>query len=672
MAELPRPARPWSELLPQVSRRDLLHGAGALALSSAAIQAKAADTPPAGPPPDHPSRRTGLQGQTDSVNHAAHAWRDHPEDAREAVAERDPEIEDLVVVGAGISGLAGAHLFRQHAGRPVRVLLLDALDDLGGHARRNEFVSRSGRRLVGYGGSQSLDSPGLFSPAMHTLLQDLGIELKRFETEFYDSGWAERHGLRSHGLYFGEEAWPDAAPGASRLVLPGPDEAAGAWLARTPLPPRAQADLQALLATEPPAPLRRPLPGSRAARRRALAALRYDDFLRRHWQVHPAVLRYLQANTQGYFGVGTDATSALDAWAGGLPGFASLDLGSAPDRLQSPSGRHLMAGTDRYIYHFPDGNAGLARALLRRLIPAALPGSGMAGLADGVLQHAELDRPDSPVRLRLQSTVLGLRHLGPPAQAELVELRYVDAGGRLRTVRARQVLLACWHRVIARLTDELPAAQTAALNDQVKVPLLYANVLLSNWQAFARGGLDAFSVAAGFWAEAGLDFPVRMGTLGPPDDPSQPILLHLAKVVVPGDGQPARAQAAQGRSQLLGWDFDFLEQQSRALLQGALGGFGFDHTRDIEALTVNRWAHGYAYEYMRPWDAWWPTGPLPCETARRGWGRVQIANSDAGAYAYAHSAVDQATRAVQALLPHASLPRWHAGPGPEMPLLTRR
>ena len=117
----------------------------------------------------------------------------------------------------------------------------------------------------------------------------------------------------------------------------------------------------------------------------------------------------------------------------------------------------------------------------------------------------------------------------------------------------------------------------------------------------------------------------------------------------------------------MGWSFEHLETQIRQTLQSALGGFGFDHARDIEAITVNRWAHGYAYEYMRPWDRFWPDGPLPCETARRGWGRVAIANADAGAYAYAHSAIDQATRAVQELLPRARLPAAHVAPGPAWP-----
>jgi spermidine dehydrogenase len=634
--------------VPPITRRDFLNGMALAAAPAAATTAASAGDPVA--------QRTGLQGQTDAVNAAAHAWRDDPSRFRDAAAEVDPEMEDLVVVGAGLSGLAGAHLFRQHAGRPVRMLLLDALDDVGGHARRNEFVSRSGVRLIGYGGSQSLDTPSLFSPAARGLLHELGIELARFPAEFYDKGWAERQGLTQRGVFFGRAAW-----GEDRLVRHAAGDPPADWLARTPLSVSAQASLAALFG--PPRDVW-PQLRSASARRTALAGMTYRDFLLQAWRADPAVLRFLQPETQGYFGVGIDATTALDAWAAGLPGFAGLHLGDGVDKRMSPSGRQLMAGTDEYVYHFPDGNAGVARALVRSLIPAALPGRGMESLVDATLDRSRLDAAQEPVRIRLGATVVGLRHLGPPAKSTAVELRYVDATGRLRLVRARQALLACWHRVIARLTDELPQVQVQALNDQVKAPLLYTTVLLSNWRAWQRAGLSRLQVIDGFWGDVALDFPVSMGSQRFAQSPDEPILLHLGKVVVPGNGASARTQAAQGRAALQGWGFAMLEGEVRSLLDGALGDFGFDSARDIEAITVNRWAHGYAYEYMRPWDRYWPRGPLPCESARRGWGRVAIANSDAGAYAYAHSAIDQATRAVQELLPSARLPAWHPVPGP--------
>jgi len=597
-----------------------------------------------------------MDGQTDAALAAAHALRDDPARWRDGVVERDEPVYDLVVVGAGISGLAGAWWFQRHAGRPVRLLVLDALDEVGGHARRNEFVSRSGRRLVGYGGSQSLDSPSLFSPAVHGLLQDIGIDLSRFQSEFFDAGWRERHGLVNHAEFFDRRAWGD-----ERMVVHSPQDKLADWLARTPLPAPAQADLQRLLGQP-----RNVLPGlHRAQLRTRLASTSYRDFLLRHWRMHPAVAAYYQHITMGWFGVGIEATSALDAWAQGAPGFTGLDLGDAPDPRISASGRKAKVSQDDYIHHFPDGNHGVVRALLRALRPELLPGQGMETLSSAELDRGALDDPAAALRLRLRATVVGLRHLGAPARAEQVELRYVDGDGRLHAVRARQALLACWHRVIARLTDELPPAQVQALNDQVKVPLLYATVLLSNWRAWQRAGIASIETPGGFWQETALDFPVSMGELRFPSSADEPMLVHLAKVVVPGDGRDPRTQSAAGRAMLLGWDFDHLEREVRLLLQGALGGHGFDAGRDIEAITVNRWAHGYSYEYMRPWDRYWPAGPLPVTTARRGWGRVAIAGADSGAYAYAHCAIDQAARAVQELLPQARLPAWAAFPGPD-------
>jgi spermidine dehydrogenase len=616
-----------------ITRRDFLEGA-ALALGAP------------------PAAQAALAGQTDEVLGTAHAWRDGR--AFDGAAERDADVEDLVVVGAGISGLAGAWLFRRHAGRPVRMLVLDALAEPGGHAQRNEFSARSGRRMVGYGGSQSLDTPSLFSPAAKGLLADIGIDLKRFETEFFDAGWAQRHGLVNQADFFDRSAW-----GTDRLVLRQPGERATDWLPRTPLPPSAQADWLRLAQASPWARLARPALVAR------LAAITYAAYLRQVWQVHPALLAFHGHRTAGYFGVGIDATSALDAWSLGLPGFTGLDLGDAPHRPMSPSGRQLKAGGDDYVYHFPDGNHGVVRALLRALRPELVPGEGMQTLSSAVLDAAALDDPRAALRLRQRSTVVGLRHLGPPASAAQVELRYVDGEGRLRAVRARQVLLACWHRVIARLTDEIPPAQRRALQDQVKVPLLYATVLLSNWRAWQRAGVAAIGTPGGFWHEVALDFPVSIGDIRFPSSPDAPMLVHLGKVVVPADGRDPRTQSAAGRQQLLGWSFDFLEDQIRRVLQGALGSFGFDAAHDSEAVTINRWAHGYSYEYMRPWDRWWPAGPLPVTTARRGWGRVAIAGAESGAFAYAHSAIDQATRAVADLLPDARLPAWARFPGPD-------
>ena len=101
---------------------------------------------------------------------------------------------------------------------------------------------------------------------------------------------------------------------------------------------------------------------------------------------------------------------------------------------------------------------------------------------------------------------------------------------------------------------------------------------------------------------------------------------------------------------MLHTSFDTLEFQTRRQLAETLGPGGFDATRDIKGITVNRWPHGYAYEYIELWDPDYAPGEAPHEIARRHFGRIAIANSDAEAHAYVDGAIDAAHRAVQDLI----------------------
>jgi spermidine dehydrogenase len=593
-------------------------------------------------------------GQTDASFATSHRWR-HA-DARSEIPPHGAgdESVDLVVVGAGISGLAAAVLWRQQRPRSS-VLVVDPQADVGGHALRNEFVSGSGRRIIGYGGSEALDSPSFWSPAAHQLIKDIGIDLPRFH-EWFDSGWAKARGMQARGIFFGREQW-----GQDRLVVVPPGARAADWVPQTPLSPRAQADLVRLI----DAPRDWLAGRTRSQKRTLLAGMSYDTFLTRHCRMDAELTRYFSARTRGWFGVGTDATSALDAFAMGLPGFGAMRLGTAVNPRMSPTGRQAFAGVDDYVYHFPDGNAGVVRAMLRTLIPEALPGSGIESLVLAARDDSRLDAPGAPVRIRLNSSVVQVRHADAGRHA--VDVAVVGAEGTVRTVRAGQVVLACWSRVLPMICPELPAAQAEALDDQHKVPLIYANVLLSNWRALQRAGISGFRMPGRFFDEVGIDFPVSIGSYRFADVPDDPVLLHLSAVVNGSKaGRPAREQAAAGRRRLMTVPFETMEAEVRDVLQRALGAHGFDGARDIEAITINRWSHGYSYEYMRPWDAFWPAGKLPISIARRGWGRIAVANSDAGAFAYVQGAIDQATRAVSELLPAARLPKWSTFPGPPL------
>ena len=625
-----------------ITRREFIDGAAVASagLLLAPAAAHALDSSPA------------FLGQTDASFRTLHRWRDAAQRA-EIPAHPPGGVEvDLLVVGAGISGLAAAILWRQQ--RPqATVLLVDPQADIGGHALRNEFTSVSGRRVIGYGGSEALDSPAFWSPAVHQLMRDIGIDLNRFH-DWFDAGWQQTRGVAARGIFFGREQW-----GQDRLVRVPPGGRAADWVPQTPLSPRAQADLIRLI----DAP-RDWLPGrTRSQKRTLLAGISYDTFLTRHCRADAELTRYFSARTRGWFGAGTDATSALDAFAMSLPGFAALRLGKQVDPRMSATGRQAFAGTDKYIYHFPDGNAGVVRAMLRRLIPAAMPGSGMESLVLTERDDGQLDRTGAPVRIKLNSSVVQVRHADATQRA--VDVTLAGPDGQLQTVRAGQVVLACWSRVLPMLCPELPASQAAALDDQHKVPLVYANVLLANWRALKAAGLSGFTMPGRFFDEVGIDFPVSIGDYRFADTPDDPVLLHLSAVVNGGaTGRPAREQAAAGRRRLMSISFEHMETEIRDVLQRALGPHGFSAARDIEAITLNRWSHGYSYEYMRPWDSFWPAGPLPITTARRGWGRIAIANADAGAFAYVQGAIDQATRAVAELLPEARLPRWANFPGP--------
>jgi spermidine dehydrogenase len=635
-----------------ITRRNFLDGvalATGTAVFGSAVSSAIGQTHP------YPPRLTRLRGQTDADFAAMHAIRDQDFWSKAGTPAPTGEHHDLIVVGAGISGLAAAFLFRERVGAKARILILDNTDDFGGHAKRNEFTASDGRLVIGYAGSQTLQTPSFFTPAVAKLIADVGIDLGRFNT-WYDHSWNKRHGLEE-GVFFRKEDF-----GRDATVRRSKNAKAADWVPSSPLNDKAKRDLIALI--DAPADY---FPGmSRSEKRQILSATIYADFLAKTVGVDPQVLAYLKKATAEYFGVGIDATTCLDAWAGGHPGFDAMDLGDAVDPAMSPSGRLQFKDPDKYIHHFPDGNASLARAIVRALIPAAVAGRTMEELVLNKTDYGRLDKASSRVRIRLKSPCVRFRHLGTPETAHKVEATYVQSG-RLKTVTADRMVIACWHREIPLMCDELGAAQTTALNDQQKVPLIYANVLIRRWTAFTKLGISGFTDPTGFWGGASIDFPVSVGPYRFPEDPSMPILLHLSKVAVVGDGSPEREQSAAGRRSLTTLAFEDYEREIRDLLGRALGPGGFDPASDIEAITVNRWSHGYAYEYMRPWDKYWPAGSLPIYTSRKGWGRIAIANTDAGAYAYAHSAIDQAARAVTELLgPVAGAPAFASFPGPPL------
>jgi spermidine dehydrogenase len=373
--------------------------------------------------------------------------------------------------------------------------------------------------------------------------------------------------------------------------------------------------------------------------------LSYAKFLTDLAGVDPQVVKLYQAAPHPLFGVGIDAVAAQDAWGLGLPGFAGMKLDPSPGKgMNRDAIRNEEA--DRYFFHFPDGNASIARLIVRQLIPDAIPGNSATDVVTAKANYAKLDSAGSPVRIRLNSTAVRVKHDGDAATAKEVAVTY-SQGGKLFTVKAANCILACWHVMIPYICKELPDKQKEALHYAQKVPLLYTNVELKNWTSFQTLAVNSVYAPGCYHTGLNLDLPVSIGEYECSKKPDEPIVVHMMKAACK-PGHPAREQHRMGRVQLYSTTFETFERNIRDQLARTLG--PFDPARDIAAITVNRWPHGYAYEYNSLFDEFWLNGgETPCEVARKQFGRIAIANSDAAAYAYTDAAIDQAYRAVQEL-----------------------
>jgi spermidine dehydrogenase len=304
------------------------------------------------------------------------------------------------------------------------------------------------------------------------------------------------------------------------------------------------------------------------------------------------------------------------------------------------------AEAEKYFFHFPDGNASIARLLVRQLIPEAVPGKSVSDVILAQADYAKLDQSGSPVRIRLNSTAVRVKHSGDAASAKEVEVTYARAD-KAYTVRAKNAILACWHVVIPYICEELPDKQKEALASAQKVPLLYTNVVLRDWKSFEKVGASSIYAPGMYHTSVNLDLPVSIGGYECARKPEEPIVVHMMKAAC-HPGLPARQQHSYGRMELYTTTFETMERNIRTQLARMLSAGGFDPARDIAAITVNRWPHGYAYEYNSLFDSFWlEGGETPCEVARKPFGRIAIANADAGAYAYTDEAINQAYRAVQ-------------------------
>ena len=621
-----------------ITRRDFLNGVaigvggtlagGALGADSLLAAGVLDEYAPEKAPNYYPPALLGMRGNHEGSYTYAHALRDGEHWDADGPAAKTGETYDLVVVGGGISGLAAAHFYRKSAGSAARILILDNHDDFGGHAKRNEF--RAGNRMVlSYGGTQSIESPGKYSDVAKSLIKEIGIETERFYKD-YDQKLYSKMGTAA---FFDRETFGEDRLITGMNATPWPE-----FLDKAPLSELAKQDIARIYSEKVDyfAGL------SKEEKRAKLAKISYADYLTKICKVHSEALPFFQTFPHDLYGAGIDAVPALGCFESGddynsftYPGFDGLGIG-------------VHEKEEPYIFHFPDGNASVARLLVRALIPDAMPGHSMEDVVTARADYSKLDVEAAPVRIRLNTTAMHVEHSTAADGAKTVQIAYMR-GKKLQSVQAKNCILACYNMMIPYICPELPQKQREALSYLVKTPLVYTHVALRNWTSFAKLGVHHIVAPGGYHTYTALDFPVSIGSYAFPSKPEEPMVLFMLRTPCK-PGLPMRDQFRAGRMELMVTPFSKFEHNIRDQLGRMLGGAGFDPAQDIQGITVNRWAHGYAYTPNSLFDPDWKEEEKPWVIGRKPFGKIAIANSDAGANAYTNEAIDQAWRAVGEIL----------------------
>ena len=566
-------------------------------------------------------------GNTPEVVAAAHRLRDGEAtprlDAMDAVYECD-----LAIVGGGMAGLGAALEFMKTRGNGQTCILLDNHPMVGGEAKENEF-SVDGQRLIAPQGANGFFLPPRVDSAESATgdaryYADLNIERDlvfadwpaskkplRFCRDNYGYLVAGLQKNTSVGHYYNGQWVIDMWQ--NRLAHAALDSETKAGLLNW-----FDAGAERDFATDEQA-------------LRQLDTLSYENFLTKVLKFDKSGARYADLFLASACGLGSDAVSAYAAHQLPMPGL----FGPMPDNLQRVS--------------FPGGNSGFVRHFLKRLIPDSISGSTtFEDILTGTVRTENLDREGQPLRIRLSSTVLNVRHEGPAETADQVVLTYVQ-NGRHYAIKAKAVVMATGSWMNRYVVEDMPDAHREASEQFIHAPFLVANVALTNWRFLYKLGITAAiwdPSSGGFGYTCNMRNPMQVGQYQPPLDPDKPMVLSFyTPFFYPG--LPAAAQVTRGRMELLTTSFPDYEKKILTQMMTLFSSAGFDPQRDVAGLILNRWGHAYSVPYPGFYGG--ATGKAPRDVLRQHYGRIAFAHSELDGLQHFGPAADEGRRAANQL-----------------------
>ena len=567
-------------------------------------------------------------GNTLEVLAAGHRIRDGEFDRLPANFIDTGEMFDCVVVGGGISGLAAALFLLRKGGKNRTCLVLDNHPVFGGEAKRNEFVV-DGHRLMAHQGSavffvqyphsflgRFYDSIGLKAPRLQYQKWASPAKEMALSKTPYDMLGSEP---ATYGLYFAAKF--SQKPGVW-LIDPWGKKLEGA-----PISESARAELLKWRAGLQPEEKRPQYWGDEISRH--LDSITLEEHMMRRFGISRETIRtFLSPVEGGGSGLGPDVLSAYADYAADML-----------HPLQSDD-------TDQM---FPGGNTGIARLMVKTLIPRSIAGDdSMEAVCRNHLNFAALDLPNSPARIRLNSTAVWVKHDGDPEKSESVSVLYLRAG-RIYRVKARSAVMAGGGWATKHVVRDLPQAQQGAYGQFYRSPCLMANVAVRNWRFLYNMGITGFRWFEGVGNYTEVRKTALMGADAATIGPDSPVVLPL-KVLYSYPGLPIADQGHRGRGEMLATSFREYERRIREQFTDMFARTGFDARRNIAGIILNRWGHAY----LNPQPGFFfgkDEKPAPSEVLRATpFARIAFANTDLAGIMDHRSSILEAGRAVGQLL----------------------